>query len=95
MSQHWQRKTITDEQMRDIRLKHHRRLSPWTRVRTSASLRRETLEAFQGVDGMKYYIMLRMEGEFPGRAETLMWEIHEAAYDDFLREFDDYWNRVF
>ena len=46
-------------------------------------------------DGMKYYVMLRMEGEFPGRVESLKWEIHEAAYDDFLREFDDYWNRVF
>jgi hypothetical protein len=46
-------------------------------------------------DGMKYYVMLRMEGEFPGRVETLKWEIHEAAYDDFLREFDHYWNRVY
>jgi hypothetical protein len=36
-----------------------------------------------------------MEGEFPGRVESLKWEIHEAAYDDFLREFDNYWNRVF
>jgi len=44
---------------------------------------------------MKYYVMLRMEGEFPSGYDTLKWEIHEAAYDDFLREFDHYWNRVY
>ena len=39
-------------------------------------------------DGMKYYVMLRMEGEFPGKVETLKWEIGENAYDKYLEIFD-------
>jgi len=33
---HWQRKTITDEQMRDIRQEHHRRLCPSARCGSRA-----------------------------------------------------------
>ena len=46
-------------------------------------------------DGMKYYVMLRMEGEFPGRVESLKWEIGEDAYDEYLDIFDRFWNRVY
>jgi hypothetical protein len=44
---------------------------------------------------MKYYVMLRMEGEFPGRVESLKWEIDEEQYDDLLEDFDSTWYRVY
>jgi hypothetical protein len=44
---------------------------------------------------MKYYVMLRMEGEFPGRVETLKWEIGEGSYEEYLDMFDRFWNRVY
>ena len=46
-------------------------------------------------DGMKYYVMLRMEGEFPSGYDTLKWEIGEDAYDEYLDIFDRFWNRVY
>ena len=44
---------------------------------------------------MKYYVMLRMEGEFPSGYDTLKWEIGEDAYDEYLDIFDRFWNRVY
>jgi hypothetical protein len=32
-------------------------------------------------DGIKYYVMLRMEGDFPSGYDTLKWEIGEVAYE--------------
>lgn len=46
-------------------------------------------------DGMKYYVMLRMEGDFPIGYDTLKWEIGEDAYDEYLDIFDRFWNRVY
>jgi hypothetical protein len=44
---------------------------------------------------MKYYVMLRMEGDFPSGYDTLKWEIDEEQYDDLLEDFDSTWYRVY
>ena len=46
-------------------------------------------------NGDEYYVMLRMEGDFPIGYDTLKWEIGEGSYDEYLDTFDRFWNRVY